>query len=142
MEMDEIARGWAVFSEDGKRVGDVVEVHPHYLLVSRGLLVVRDVYVPRYAVAAVEDRKVHLAITEERLRRMGWNAPPPPPPVAADSPTPQLVPSYEEPGPPPLEFRDYEAPAAFPDAGTDSVDSSGYAELWQGDNTFAEPIYD
>src|SRR5438445_218423 len=52
MEMDDIGRGWAVYTEDDKRLGDVVEVHPHYLLVSRGLLIVRDVYVPRYAVAA------------------------------------------------------------------------------------------
>src|SRR5690348_15146698 len=93
MEMDEISRGWSVFSEDGKRVGDVVEVHPHYLLVSRGLFVVRDLYVPRYAVAAAEDRKVRLAITEERLRHMGWTSPPPPPPDV-DTSSPHLVPTY------------------------------------------------
>src|SRR5438067_3920871 len=93
MEMDDIGRGWAVYTEDDKRLGDVVEVHPHYLLVSRGLLIVRDVYVPRYAVAAAEERKVHLAITEERIRHMGWTAPPPPPPPPVDSPAPRLVPA-------------------------------------------------
>src|SRR6266571_4413118 len=56
MDMDDIGRGWTVYTEDGKRLGDVVEVHPHYLLVSRGLLIVRDVYVPRYAVAAADDQ--------------------------------------------------------------------------------------
>src|ERR671937_2393644 len=93
MEMDDIVRGWTVYTEDGKRLGDVVEVHPHYLLVSRGLLIVRDVYVPRYAVAAADNRQVHLAITEERIRHMGWTAPPPPPPPPIDSPAPRLVPA-------------------------------------------------
>src|SRR5579875_1455721 len=92
MNTMEIERGWSVYTEDGKRAGDVVEVHPHYLLVSRGLLVVRDLYVPRYAVASVEERKVHLAITDERLRHMGWTAPPPPPPPPADSMAPRIVP--------------------------------------------------
>lgn len=96
MEVEDIARGWSVYTEDGKRIGNVVEVHPHYLLVSRGLLVVRDLYVPRYAVGSVEERKVHLAITDERLRGMGWTAPPPPPPPPADSPSPRLVPRYDE----------------------------------------------
>ena len=97
MNIDTIERGWTVYTEDGKRAGDVVEAHPHYLLVSRGLLRVRDIYVPRYAVAAVEDRKVRLAITDERLRRMGWTAPPPPPPPSLDDDdaTPRLVPPVE-----------------------------------------------
>jgi len=97
MNSDTIERGWTVYTEDNKRAGDVVEAHPHYLLVSRGLLMVRDIYVPRYAVASVEDRKVRLAITDERLRRMGWTAPPPPPPPSLDDDdsTPRLVPPVE-----------------------------------------------
>jgi len=97
MDTETIERGWTVYTEDGKRAGDVVEAHPHYLLVSRGLLMVRDVYVPRYAVAAVEDRKVRLAITDERLRKMGWTAPPPPPPPSIDAgdTTPRLVPPVD-----------------------------------------------
>ncbi len=93
MNAPTIERGWTVYTEDNKRVGDVVEVHGHYMLVSRGLLVVRDIYVPRYAVASVEERKVRLSITDERLRRMDWAAPPPPPPLRPDSTAPMIVPS-------------------------------------------------
>ena len=118
MEVEDIERGWTVFSEDGKRVGDVVEVHPHYLLVSRGLLLVRDLYVPRYAVNAVADRKVHLAISEERLRKIGWTSPPPPPPPPADSPAPRLV--------PPLQPDEYALPEqAVDDAGALSAADDG-----------------
>ncbi len=93
MNAPAIERGWTVYTEDNKRVGDVVEVHGHYMLVSRGLLVVRDIYVPRYAVASVEERKVRLSITDERLRRMDWTAPPPPPPLRPDSTAPMIMPS-------------------------------------------------
>lgn len=142
MEMEEIGRGWSVYTEDGKRVGDVVEVHPHYLLVSRGLLVVRDVYVPRYAVAGAENGKVQLALPEDRLRRMGWNAPPPPPPVPLDSPTPQLVPNYEpdEPGPPPLEFSAHDDTSAFAADATESYYPD--TDIWSQDQGYSEPILD
>lgn len=114
MEEQDIARGWTVFSEDGKRVGDVVEVHPHYLLVSRGLFVVRDLFVPRYAVASAGDRKVRLAITEDRLKHMGWTAPPPPPPPDVDTASPRLVPTYAPDEP---DFGDAAPQAAAPEAG-------------------------
>ncbi len=148
MEMDEISRGWSVFSEDGKRVGDVVEVHPHYLLVSRGLFVVRDLYVPRYAVAAAEDRKVRLAITEERLRHMGWTSPPPPPPDV-DTSSPHLVPTYEadeEYGPPPLEnlaATPAEAPAY--DGGEEldlSYLTDSYAETYEETEDYGTDVLD
>lgn len=133
MEIIPIERGWAVYSEDDKRVGDIVEVHPHYLLVSRGVLVVRDVYVPRYAVATVEEHKVRLAISAERLRKMGWTSPPPVPPSPIDSPSPRLVPPAEpdEYGPPPLTFRDEtdQLTGETPDTDTAAPDSeyfSGY----------------
>lgn len=88
-----IERGWSVYTEDDKRVGDVVEVHGHYLLVSRGLLVVRDIYVPRYAVASVDEHKVQLAITEARLRQMAWGSAPPVPPPTEGRAAPRLVPN-------------------------------------------------
>jgi pimeloyl-ACP methyl ester carboxylesterase len=119
MEAEYIGRGWSVFSEDGKRIGDVVEVHPHYLLVSRGLLMVRDIYVPRYAVATVEDNKIVLAIPDSRLRKMGWNSPPPPPPEPIDSPTPRLVPTYEG------EEEDAYAESGFDDGGDTAYEPYG-----------------
>jgi pimeloyl-ACP methyl ester carboxylesterase len=138
MEAEYIARGWSVFSEDGKRIGDVVEVHPHYLLVSRGLLMVRDIYVPRYAVASAEDNKVVLAITDSRLRKMGWNSPPPPPPEPIDSPTPRLVPSYEG------EENDTYTDSGFDDGGDTSYEPYGGVDynVETGDSLYATSTLD
>src|SRR5260370_41759445 len=71
-----IERGWAVTTTDGYRVGDVTEVHPTYLLVSRGLIFVNDTYVPLHAVEKLEDSAVRLAVTRTVLRRMDWKKPP------------------------------------------------------------------
>jgi non-heme chloroperoxidase len=142
MEMEDIRRGWTVYTEDGKRLGDVVEVHPHYLLVSRGLLIVRDVYVPRYAVAAADNRQVHLAITEERIRHMGWTAPPPPPPPPVDSPAPRLVPALapdasEQSWPAPGDVADV---APWPAADEDVA--APYATVAADEQLAAEPAFD
>jgi len=74
-----IARGWTVYSADKKRVGDVTEVHPHYILVSRGVLLVKDMYLPLGAVERAEGTAVYLSVTYAVLRRMDLSHAPPPP---------------------------------------------------------------
>jgi non-heme chloroperoxidase len=140
MEMDDIGRGWTVYTEDGKRLGDVVEVHPHYLLVSRGLLIVRDVYVPRYAVAAADNRQVHLAITEERIRHMGWTAPPPPPPPPVDSPAPRLVPALAPDAPEQSGSMPGDVASTVPWPAVDEDVAAPYAAA--GEQLAAEPVFD
>jgi pimeloyl-ACP methyl ester carboxylesterase len=71
-----IERGWAVTTSDGYRVGDVTEIHPAYLLVSRGLIFVSDTYVPLHALEKLEGSTVRLAVTRSALRRMDWKKPP------------------------------------------------------------------
>src|SRR2546421_8580259 len=143
MDMEDIGRGWIVYTEDGKRVGDVVEVPPPSLLVSGALLIVRDIYVPRYAVAAAENRKAPLAITEERIRHMGWTAPPPPPPPPVDSPAPRLVPALAPDEPAPSAGADTapwpaaEEDVAAPYAATAAADEQGADDL-----ALAEPDFD
>ncbi len=72
----DISRGWGVLTTDDYRVGDVTEVHPTYLLVSRGLVFVNDTYVPLHAIERVEDNKVRLSITRTTFRKMDWKKPP------------------------------------------------------------------
>ena len=80
-----IGRGWAVVASDGKRVGDVTEVHPHYLLVSRGVILVRDIYLPLGTVDRTEVNRVILTVTYDTLKRMDLSHEPPP--VAVEEPT-------------------------------------------------------
>lgn len=85
----QIGRGWPVFSADHKRVGDVTEVHPHFILVTRGVLLVKDMYLPLGAVERVEASTVVLSITYAALRKMDLAHEPPapvePPPDYSDT---------------------------------------------------------
>jgi len=74
-----ISRGWPVITADGKRVGDVTEVHGHYLLVSQGVIFVRDRYLPLGSVDRVENDRVILTVTEAVLRTMDLSNVPSPP---------------------------------------------------------------
>lgn len=125
-----IGRGWAVVTADGKRVGDVVEVHPHYLLVSRGLFMVRDMYLPLGAVDRTEGNTVILSVTYESFRRMNLSHVPPVP-EPAEAPEP-----LHDPAP-----IDYGVQPTY-DASTPAADEtpSAYAETW--DATAAEQSYE
>ncbi len=81
----QIGRGWPVFSADRKRVGDVTEVHDHFILVSRGVLWVRDMYLPLGTVDHVENGTVVLTVTREVLRKMDVSHEPPVPVAAAET---------------------------------------------------------
>lgn len=82
-----IGRGWTVVTADGRRVGDVIEVHAHYLLVSRGVFRVRDMYLPLGAVDRTEQNTVILSVTYDVFRQMNLShVPHAPEPVAAPEP--------------------------------------------------------
>ena len=46
MHHDEIRRGWGVHDASGDKIGDVAELGSNYLLVQKGLLFIKDIYVP------------------------------------------------------------------------------------------------
>jgi len=70
----EIDNGWDVITSDGDKLGDVEEVHPHYLVVGKGLIFHSERYVPVSTITAVEDNKVHLAVTKAEVDRLGWDS--------------------------------------------------------------------
>lgn len=72
----DIQRGARAVTADGRRVGDVIEVHPTYILVSRGIFPIKDTYVPIYAVEQGADGNVRLTLTRDALRKMDWRRPP------------------------------------------------------------------
>ncbi len=69
----EIDNGWDVITSDGEKLGDVEEVHPHYLVVGKGLIFHSERYVPVSTINAVENNKVHLAVTKAEVERQGWD---------------------------------------------------------------------
>jgi uncharacterized protein (TIGR02271 family) len=72
----EIDNGWDVFGADGEKVGDVHEVQPHYLVVSKGFFFPTERYVPVSAISNVEHDRVYLNVTKEQIDSMGWDVVP------------------------------------------------------------------
>ena len=115
-----IGRGWSVVSSDGKRVGDVTEVHPHYLLVSRGVILVKDIYLPLGTVDRTETNRVILTVTYDTLKRMDLSHEPPP--VAIEEPTLPL----HDPAP-----ADYTSDSLYQGDATVAGEPVPYTDPWQ-----------
>src|SRR5215211_1459127 len=77
-EMTTIQTGWDVYGSDGERIGSVAEVGSNYLLVQKGLLFIKDVYVPVNAVDEVDDanQSVWLNTPKDGIESMGWDSAP------------------------------------------------------------------
>ena len=69
----EIDNGWDVVTSDGEKIGDVDEVHPHYLVVSKGWLFPTERYVPVSTITNVEDNTVHLSVSKSEVDNQGWD---------------------------------------------------------------------
>jgi pimeloyl-ACP methyl ester carboxylesterase len=116
-----IGRGWAVITADGKRVGDVIEVHDHYLLVSHGVIFVRDRYLPLGTVERTGDKQVILTVTEAVFRKMDLSHIPQPP----------IIEPSTEPLAQPMPVTDFNA-GYTPDPY--QADAGNYSTGWQGDS--------
>jgi len=73
--MEAITVGTEVYAGDGEKVGEVVAVHPLYVVVERGLIAPDTLYLPSAAVRAEGDRLL-LAVAASAVDRQGWGHPP------------------------------------------------------------------
>lgn len=69
----EIDNGWDVVTSDGEKLGDVDEVHPHYLVVSKGWLFPTERYVPVSTITDVSDNKVYINVSKAEVDSQGWD---------------------------------------------------------------------
>jgi hypothetical protein len=65
-----------VFGCDDAKLGKVKEVRPTHLVVSKGLLVHTDYYVPTSAINSCEGGKLYLNVTKDEATQCGWDQPP------------------------------------------------------------------
>ena len=68
--------GEEVYGCDDHKLGKVKEVHPDHVVVTAGLLVHHDYYVPTSAVNNCEGGRVYLNVTKDEAVQRGWDRPP------------------------------------------------------------------
>lgn len=71
-EATPILAGAEVLDADGDRVGTVLAAAADYIVVEHGFFFPADCYVPRGAIAAIEDGVVKLTMTKAAIAEQGW----------------------------------------------------------------------
>ncbi|HET7035520.1 MAG TPA: DUF2382 domain-containing protein [Thermomicrobiaceae bacterium] len=76
LNLTDIQQGWDVMDVNGDKVGDVKEVNPDYLTVSKGFFFPSERYIPMQDVRSTRDDKVFLSVSKDELKQEGWDQPP------------------------------------------------------------------
>ncbi len=76
-DIDTIQAGWDTFTVDGEKLGSVSDTASDFVVVSKGLLLPTDYYVPLSAVREVraDEAAVVLGVTKDEFDRQGWDQP-------------------------------------------------------------------
>lgn len=74
----EIQAGWSAYGRDGDKIGDIEEVGSDYILVTKGLIFVTDLYIPVDVIENVDasEGRVYLTVDKSSVEDQGWNEPP------------------------------------------------------------------
>lgn len=76
--IDQLQAGWTAYGRDGDKIGDIEEVGPNYVLVTKGLIFVTDLYIPLSAIENLDpgEGRVYLNVDKSDVDNQGWNEPP------------------------------------------------------------------
>ncbi|MGI8644318.1 MAG: DUF2382 domain-containing protein [Thermomicrobiales bacterium] len=71
-----IAEGTDVVGVNGEKVGEVVAVHPNYIVVEKGFFFPTDYYIPTSAINNYDGDKVYLSVSKDDALNQGWDTVP------------------------------------------------------------------
>jgi uncharacterized protein (TIGR02271 family) len=88
IDMSQIQPGWAVMDRLGEKIGDVHDVQSDYVLVTKGLIFVKDLYIPISAIEKVNptDNTVVLNVHKSGIDETAWSQAPTPGTFRGDFP--------------------------------------------------------
>ncbi len=76
MDMSSIRAGWDVYGSDGEKIGDVGDVGSNYLMVTKGFLFTKDIYIPTSAITSIDGDRVYINVAKDQIDGMGWDQAP------------------------------------------------------------------
>lgn len=73
-----VQRGWTVFGLDDEKIGDVADVGPNYVLVQKGLIFPKDIFIPTSVITEVhpEDQCLHINASKRDVETYDWDMAP------------------------------------------------------------------
>ncbi len=74
----QIQPGWTVIDRFRDKIGDVTDVQPEYVMVTKGLVFLHDVYIPWDAIGSVDltDQTVVLNVDKSQIDPAKWSQAP------------------------------------------------------------------
>jgi uncharacterized protein (TIGR02271 family) len=75
-DIPRIQPGWAVYGSDGAKIGEVNDLGPNYVLVSKGMLFPKDTYIPSSAITAIRADYIELNVSKDQIDSLSWDRPP------------------------------------------------------------------
>lgn len=76
VDVNQVQHGWDVFSSDERKIGGVTYVGANYVLVTKGFLFTKDIYIPTSAITGIEQDRVYVDVSKDQVEDMGWDQPP------------------------------------------------------------------
>jgi uncharacterized protein (TIGR02271 family) len=77
-DISHVQPGWRALDRSGDKIGDIEQVGSNHFLVTKGLLFVKDLYIPFDSVSTVdaEAESVFLDVDKDEIDDLGWTEPP------------------------------------------------------------------
>ena len=76
MDRSSVQVGWDVYGSDGEKIGDVGDVGANYLMVTKGFLFTKDIYIPTSAITSIDQDRVYINVAKGQIDGMGWDQAP------------------------------------------------------------------
>ncbi len=74
--IENIRVGADVLGSDGEKIGSVTQVARDHVLVEKGMLFTKDLYIPVAAITTVDaDGRAVLSVAKDQVEDMGWDQP-------------------------------------------------------------------
>jgi hypothetical protein len=72
-----IELGTTVYGSDGQKVGDVAEIQSDYIVIEKGFIFTKDLFIPMATIASQDADGIRLDMTKDEVETRDWSTPPP-----------------------------------------------------------------
>ena len=74
----EIQPGWTILDRDGVEIGTIDDIGPGYVLVQKGVILHRDLFVPTEQITEVDSERAqaYVELTKSEINELDWDEPP------------------------------------------------------------------
>lgn len=75
-EMGDLRKGNTVYDTEGKKVGEIEEVHGDHFTIRKGFIFKKDLFIPTAAVGRMAGTDLHLNVRQGDIDALGWDTAP------------------------------------------------------------------